>query len=689
MFRGTGRAGGGLVLLLVVVLTACADVEPPVHFVGDANCASCHGGIVAEFAVSNKGQAVSRFVRAAAPEVFDADGFSPAVYDPNLDFYYQAFVRGDSLFQQEFRLGPEGDTLHLRVHAAQYVIGSGNATRSYLMQTGSPHDAGPDAIARGGYVTQMPLTWYSERAMWGLSPGFEVVNDRFSRPMNLSCITCHSAPPEHSAFTQNHFAELAEGISCESCHGPASAHVAFHQEGIGRTDPLVRLAALDRPLQLATCQSCHLEGYAVFAEGEDMRTYRPGMPLEVHRRVFVPEEQVRDPERFGVGSHAVRLAESACFIQSVMTCTTCHDPHRSGLSRAEYNASCQSCHGEAHETVCSRELALGDVERVSGDCVSCHMQTGAPSDIPHVSFTDHWIRRELPEPGPPPVIEVVMTRRERVPLVDALVEQGQAVPRPPAEAAFDRALARWEFFETKHPLLDYLPEIAADVRRGLRGGADRVEARVVLGRALMRMDSLAAAEAALAEAHRRYPEDAFAAYWLGRARTRAGRLAEAVAPLDAAVRIQPLFIEARVALAEALAAAGREAEARDHLEAAVAANPEHHPEAWNNLGLLHLQAGRTSEAVAPLERAVALAPDFAEARTNLGSAYLLADRLDAAAAQFEAAVRLAPEFAPAHGNLGLIYLRQGRTEDARRQFARVLALDPRDAQARAYLDQLR
>ncbi len=677
-------AWGAVWLWVALALAGCAADPAPAtrplaeaEYVGDAACAGCHADIAASYAQTNHARAVEPFDPATAPEAFDAAGRSPAVYDPNLDLFYRAFVRGDTLFQREFRLDARGDTTHRRVHAAAYVIGSGHNTRSYLMQ-------------EGGYLTEMPLTWYVERGMWALSPGFEQVNTRFERPMTLECIACHNAIPEHTPGTQNHFGALPDGISCERCHGPASEHVEDPQD----QDALVDLGGLNRDLQLAACQQCHLEGVTIFAPGEGPTTYRPGEPLAAHRTVFVPAEQIADPDNFGVASHAVRLALSVCFEESQMTCTTCHDPHLPAEVQPSFNATCQSCHGgdgggSAHEALCTRPAAGSPAEAMTGDCVSCHMQTGATSDIPHVSFTDHWIRRRLPEDRQPAPIEVVLTRPEPLELVDVLAHQGMTEGRPPAEAALEEAVALFHFFETKHPNPGYLPRVIGAARRGLAGGADRADARIALARALTLSDSLAAAERVLEEASEAFPDEPLAHYWLGATRLRTGDAAGAAGPLERAAALQPRLIEAQTKWAEALSASGRAADAERVLEAAVRLNPVHHPEAWNNLGFLRLQAGRFDAAAEALERAVRLDPDFVEARTNLGSAYLLAERLGEAAEQFEAAVRADPDYAPAHGNLGVIYLRQGRPADARRQFERVLALTPGDPQARAYLEELR
>lgn len=654
-------------------------------YAGDEACASCHADLYASYHRTGMGRSVSRFDPATAPERFGEGERGPTVYNARFDLYYEAFVRGDSLFQREFRLDERGEVTHELVYPADYVVGSGNATRSYFMR-------------RNDFVTEMPLTWYVGRELWDMSPGYETSNSRFGRPATLECMTCHNGLPEHSPFTQNHYAELPLGITCERCHGPAAEHVEARLAGFETDGPdpaVVNPARLERTLQLSVCQQCHLEGIAVFKPGEDPTTFRPGEALAAHRSVFARLEQVEDEDAFGIASHGLRLAQSACFEASAMTCTTCHDPHQptADFGADAFNETCRSCHGgdsSPHDVFCSRPAtgspATGSpAEALTGDCVSCHMQTGGTSDIPHVAFTDHWIRRELPPARPAGRLDRELVREEPLTLVNLLVSEQ---PREPGVADLEAGLAYFHLYETLHRIPDYLPDVAARLRRGLAAGADHPEARLTLGRALLAMDSLAAAERVLGEAVAAHPDDAWAPYWLGEVRQRRGNVAAAEGPLRRAVEIQPLFVEARVALADVLAETGRTDEAVAQLETAVETNPEHATEAWNNLGFLHLQAGRADAARAPLERAVALDPDFAEARVNLGTAFLLAEELDAAVAQFEAATRARPDYAPAYGNLGVAYLQQGRTADARRMFERLLELTPTDQRARAYLQQL-
>ncbi len=409
--------------------------------------------------------------------------------------------------------------------------------------------------------------------------------------------------------------------------------------------------------------------------------------------MFATEASVEDPVRFGIASHAERMMRSACFQESQgtdrpMTCTTCHDPHlpTAQLPDDHFNQTCASCHGpSAHLDACSRPAAATVAQAMAGDCVSCHMREAGTSDIPHVSFTDHWIRRD-----PPPSSEATATRedvRGETPfrLVN-LVAGGD----PPSAAQADAALAiaTFSLYETAHPLPAYLPRVTRLARRALAAGVERTDLRVVLGRALSEQDSLASAQAVLEEAVERDPAAPYAQLWLGVVESSRGRHAQAAEALAEAVRLAPRLTEARVRLGTALSEAGRFGEAAAALEAAVAQDPLRHPGAWAALGIARLRQDQVGGALNALRRAVALDPRLAVARANLGAALLASGDLDAARAQFEAALRVNPAERSALGNLGVVLARQGRTADARARFEELLRLDPADARARAALAEL-
>ncbi len=685
-------AGRAAALVLLCGLGACrpADAPTPVapaaaHLVGDAVCASCHEDLAASYARTGMGRSMSRFTPASAVEQLP----SPTVRDATRGLLYDAFVRGDTLFQRERRMGADGSVVHERVEAVAYVVGSGHATRSYLMDV-------------GGHLTEMPLTWYVERRKWDLSPGYAQTNDRFDRPIVQACLTCHTATPAYSAFTQNHFTEVPLGIACERCHGPGSRHAEARlagQEVDGPDPTIVNPAHLDRARQLSVCQQCHLSGTEVFREGQSPATFMPGQRLSDNRIVFATAEQVNDPQSFGISSHAERLARSACFETSAMTCTTCHDPHRSVAETGPetYSNACRSCHNTGHPPAPDARPEAAPAQPTAPacavpahnlpgvNCVSCHLQKAGTSDIPHVTFTDHWIRRRLPPKGPAAGQNLKRTTPFR--LVQ-LAEDAAGDTLAPAEAALDRAAGTFTFYETKHTLPAYLPLVKAEARRGLAGGADLAEARLALARALMLTDSLDAAAAVLRDAVAAYPQHARLLYWQGSVLRRLGRPGEALAPLQAALAVQPHFVEARTALAGALGEAGRTAEAEQAYRAALAESPKAFAGAWNDLGFLLLQQQRYPDAEPPLARAVALDPDLTPALLNLGTLRLALGQPALAEALFGRVLAREPNNVAALANRGVIAAQAGRIAEAKALFRRVVTLSPADTRAQNMLAQL-
>lgn len=647
------------------------------QYVGDEACASCHEGTYVSFHETGMGRSVSRFDVSDAPEKFDGN---IEIYNERFDFYYQPLIKGDSLYQREYRKNEAGDVVYEQIHVADWVIGSGNATRSYLMNV-------------NGHVTQMPLTWYMGKQQWDMSPAYTQQNFRFSREIGLECMTCHNGVSEYSDFTQGHYTKVDLGITCERCHGPGSEHADLRLAGIdtpeGAPDPsIVNPGRLDRSLQLSVCQQCHLTGVSVFEPGEDMTSFRPGEALADHRSVFVPEEQLTDPERFGIASHAQRLARSACYQESAMTCITCHDPHQTvqNLEDDYFNAACKSCHENAGDApdVCSREEVDSPTEAMTGNCVSCHLQKSGTTDIPHVTFTDHWIRRTLPPSKAPEAIE-----RERVVTTAAnLVRVESEVDVDDPQGLLEEAIAYFRYFETHHKLPEYLSQVVIKARQGLAKGGDHEEGRLALGRALIELDSLQAARTVLMAASEQFPQHARILYWLGSVQLQLESLTPGIESLKRAVGLAPDFNEARLKLADGLMQTGRMQEAESELLDLLSRNPVHHPEAWNNLGMLYLQTERPDEALPLFERATELNPDLVTSWANAGAVLLMQSKMDQAEVKFKEALRLDPYFVPAMGNLAMIYWQKEQRFEARDLFRRLLSLDPNDQRARALLNQL-
>lgn len=104
-------------------------------------------------------------------------------------------------------------------------------------------------------------------------------------------------------------------------------------------------------------------------------------------------------------------------------------------------------------------------------------------------------------------------------------------------------------------------------------------------------------------------------------------------------------------------------------------------EAYRALGLL-------DRAIGCCRLALRLRPDCAEAANHLGLALLDQRKPDAAALAFRDALRLRPDFAMIQNNLGTALRQQGDKEQAASHFHRAVELDPNLAEAHSNLGQL-
>jgi serine/threonine-protein kinase len=91
------------------------------------------------------------------------------------------------------------------------------------------------------------------------------------------------------------------------------------------------------------------------------------------------------------------------------------------------------------------------------------------------------------------------------------------------------------------------------------------------------------------------------------------------------------------------------------------------------------------DAIAAAERAVAGAPDLADARLALASVRLQAGESPAAVRELKLAIRRNPYLAEAHSMLGMLLLEAGAVDDGRRRVEAALSLDPEAPLARGAL----
>jgi tetratricopeptide (TPR) repeat protein len=97
--------------------------------------------------------------------------------------------------------------------------------------------------------------------------------------------------------------------------------------------------------------------------------------------------------------------------------------------------------------------------------------------------------------------------------------------------------------------------------------------------------------------------------------------------------------------------------------------------------------GRPAEAIAILQRLVAVEPNNADARLLLGSLLMEQNKKTESIAQLTAAVRLRPKSDEAQNALGEAYTKFGDTADARVAFEKAVALKPTSGIAQSNLGQ--
>jgi hypothetical protein len=450
-------------------------------------------------------------------------------------FAYRAGQEAGSYFldfrQQRARQHIEGR------RQLEYFVGSGAAARSYL-------------LSYSGFLYEAPVAYYRDSASWKSAPGYAPLDYPYlTRPILPGCLACHASGIQRIPGTQNAYASppfREGGVSCERCHGPGSDHISA---GKPMLNP-ARLAAAERD---SICEQCHLSGeIRVAKSGKDDLAFRPGDRLRDDLTVFV---RSGSPSPMKVTSHAEDLVESACKRASgeKLWCGTCHDPHSvpaADKKAAYFRGKCLACHQTSNcRAPQSARLANGD------NCVACHMPRNPPSDIEHVVFTDHAIRRRDRRPGvsPPANADLVpfgggAASTRDLGLAYAMLGKREQNPTY-VERAFHLLQETVASGQADAPTLAYLAEFYRDRK-------DDAHALPLYEEA-WRMDSTQSAVAA-----------ALGAYQMQR-----GNLEPAIRLWNQALAINPALVLVRINLATALLRTGRAEQARATLRQALEFQP--------------------------------------------------------------------------------------------------------------------
>lgn len=313
-------------------------------------------------------------------------------------FEYSVAQTPQGLEQRQIRRASDGTVVAEVVHTPRAVVGSGQHGESFLVQ-------------QDNFLFMSPITWYPERQVWDLSPGYERRNSEFFRPVVAECVFCHADRVEPIAGGLNHYrdpAQVAESIGCQRCHGPGEQHVAERRASAlsGEVDAtIVNPGRLEPALREAVCQQCHLSGLVrLVRSGHSWHDFRPGQPLEQTMLAYAVAEgkgaaagSPTDGAQTRFVGHVEQMLVSRCYVASdgELGCISCHDPHGkpSAEERVEfYRQKCVACHEPSGPRDCG--LAADEASRraAGDDCVQCHMPRES-NQVRHTAITDHRVLR--------------------------------------------------------------------------------------------------------------------------------------------------------------------------------------------------------------------------------------------------------------------------------------------------------
>lgn len=569
-------------------------------YVGSEACQDCHQAIYNDFIHTGKGRSFRKVGTTTLPFKLP----SPFIHDTYSGLSYQVWGHADSLFVTEYKI-IKGDTIHKRVQPIHYIIGSGNQTMSFLYE-------------ENHYFYEIPVTWYARKNFWDLSPGYEKgANTRFDRAVGNQCMHCHNSDVHFIPHSENRFEKVGNGLSCENCHGPASQHIELMKNNpkAKNASGLVAIKQLPIQAQIDICRQCHLEGVTVNKPGKSVLDFKPGMLLSEVADIFIATGHNKSD--FGFASHAERLQMSKCYQATPggITCTKCHDPHKAlpQNSLNFYNQSCITCHTGGH-TSCSTPISRQQSE--AGGCIGCHMYKGGTTDIPHVSSTDHFIRKKpkeknnakQPQKG---IIQLVNFTADSVPpatMGRAYLEYFEAFSRDPAYL---------------NKVQQYIKELPAEER--------------------VRYHYLAGGLSDFSDLDTSAIKNPLTWYYMSTLTERNGY--DGLPLLHRATKAAPFHLELKYLYAATLSEKGNNLAAKQMYHELLSLKPYHHKAACN-LGFIYLEEHNYTEAERYFKQSLLGNPNYLLARENLVNTYIKSGNLTAALRQLELCIELKPTYKP-------------------------------------------
>jgi Doubled CXXCH motif (Paired_CXXCH_1)/Cytochrome c554 and c-prime len=374
--------------------------RPSEAYAGSNACADCHAEIFKLYQSHPMAQSLAHVSDAEPIEDYVDNPeflFPPSTHvDVRVRYYVER--REDCDYHHEVAFLPGSGELYDQTVPVQYEVGSGQRGRSYLTN-------------RLGLLFMSPITWYSQRHRWDMSPGYIFNNQHFERRILDGCVTCHAGRMARIDGRPNCYDAakpfLEMSIGCERCHGPGQEHIAIHrgQPVDGGRDPIVNPIDLEPARRDAVCIQCHLPGEERIPRyGRTHFDFRPGDHVIDTWTVFIKGTGMRGDQTTGAVSQVEQMLASTCYRKSDgrFGCVSCHDPHSIPAPENRlsfYRDRCLECHGNT-DRECSQSLERRRNVTPDDSCIDCHMPRIAANDVPHTSQTDHRVLRSYH--GEPP-----------------------------------------------------------------------------------------------------------------------------------------------------------------------------------------------------------------------------------------------------------------------------------------------
>jgi Flp pilus assembly protein TadD len=538
------------------------NIRPEVAYVGDAVCSDCHAEETRSYREHPMGHSLTpmRELLGQIPSEGADAGFNA------FRSRFTVERRGERLWHRQTRLDADGQPLYTLESEVQFGIGSGARGYSFLSE-------------REGYLFQTPISWFSQKRIWGLSPGFS--SPLLSgRAIGGECLFCHANRARFRPDTINGFeTPIFDGhaIGCERCHGPGERHVQERGNALavkGTIDyTMFNPSKKKHPDQIeptlrdAICEQCHLSGEErILPRGRELYDFRPGLPLQQFWTIFIRERRAQDKDK--AVNHVVQMHLSRCYRESSgarkLECVSCHNPHEHVSARQRvfyYRGRCLECH-ETHGCTMPREQRLR--ENKEDSCIDCHMPRYRASDIPHTAATNHRIirRRE-------PLTDTGQEETANVSL-KSFFEASAGDP----EGARDRAVALMRYAsEGKAEPRSFATQALELLGESLEAHPDDVPAWIAQGAALKFLGKTSEALSAYEKALEHAPRNEEALRDAARLAEVTGQLDKALDYWRRALECDPLAPAYHGKLASVLAQTGDWEQAREQCQTCLRLDP--------------------------------------------------------------------------------------------------------------------